>query len=128
METEILIVKLWGYLFLSFSIPLLLSSKSIITLGELSKDKSFIFMTGFISIIMCIPLVLINNVWRADIVGVTTLMAWMGIAKGIVRLYSPEYISSLSTSFNTKTYRIFLIITLFLGIVFTYAGHYPYWG
>ena len=128
METEILIVKLWGYLFLSFSIPLLLSSKSIITLGELSKDKSFIFMTGFISIIMCIPLVLINNVWRADIVGVTTLMAWMGIAKGIVRLYSPEYISSLSTRFNTKTYRIFLIITLFLGIVFTYAGHYPYWG
>ncbi|MBT3621174.1 MAG: hypothetical protein HN535_00260 [Flavobacteriales bacterium] len=77
---------------------------------------------------MCIPLVLINNVWRADIVGVTTLMAWMGIAKGIVRLYSPEYISSLSTRFNTKTYRIFLIITLFLGIVFTYAGHYPYWG
>ena len=124
---EIMIVKFWGYFFLAFSIPLFLSSKSRELLLELAIDKSFIFMSGFILLIMCIPLVLINNVWRADIVGFTTFIAWMGIAKGIIRLYNPEIIINMASKFNEKSYRIVGIITLLLGIGMAYAGHNPYW-
>jgi len=99
---EIMIVKFWGYFFIAFSIPFFLSSKSRESLLELAIDKSFIFMSGFISLIMCIPLVLINNVWRADIVGFTTFIAWMGIAKGIIRLYNPEIIINMASKFNEK--------------------------
>jgi hypothetical protein len=127
MELEILIVKFWGYFFLAFSIPLFLSSKSREMLLELSKDKSFIFITGFISVIMCIPLVLINNVWRTDIVGFTTFIAWMGIAKGIIRIYNPEIIINMTSMFNEKVFRIVGITTLLLGIGMVYSGYYPYW-
>ena len=127
MELEILIVKFWGYFFLAFSIPLFLSSKSREALLELAIDKSFIFMSGFFSLIICIPLVLINNVWRADIVGFTTFIAWMGIAKGMIRLYNPEIIINMESKFKDKSLRIVGIITLLLGSGMVYAGYYPYW-
>ena len=97
MNYSILIVKFWGYFFLAFSIPLFLSSKSRETLLELAIDKSFIFMSGFISLIM-----------------------W------IIRLYNPEIIFNMASKFNEKSYRIVGIITLLLGIGMAYAGHYPY--
>ncbi len=124
---EVLIVKFWGYFFLAFSVPLLLSIKSRNTLIELSKEKSFIFMSGFVSLIMCIPLVLINNVWRADIVGFTTFIAWMGIAKGMIRFYDPNIVIKMASTFDEKSYRIVAIITLLVGIAFIYAGYNPYW-
>jgi len=127
MNYSILIVKFWGYFFLAFSIPLFLSSKSRETLLELAIDKSFIFMSGFISLIMCIPLVLINNVWSADIVGFTTFIAWMGIAKGIIRISNPEIIIRKASKFKDKSLRIVGIITLLLGAGMVYAGYYPYW-
>ena len=127
MNYSILIVKFWGYFFLAFSIPLFLSSKSRETLLELAIDKSFIFMSGFISLIMCIPLVLINNVWSADIVGFTTFIAWMGIAKGIIRISNPEIIIRKASKFEDKSLRIVGIITLLLGAGMVYAGYYPYW-
>jgi uncharacterized protein YjeT (DUF2065 family) len=127
MNYSILIVKFWGYFFLAFSIPLFLSSKSRETLLELAIDKSFIFMSGFISLIMCIPLVLINNVWSADIVGFTTFIAWMGIAKGIIRISNPEIIIRKASKFKDKSLRIVGIITLLLGAGMVYAGYFPYW-
>ncbi len=127
MELQILIIKFWGYFFLAFSIPLFLSSKSRETLLELAIDKSFIFMSGFISLIMCIPLVLINNVWSADIVGFTTFIAWMGIAKGIIRISNPDIIIRKASKFKDKSLRIVGIITLLLGSGMVYAGYYPYW-
>jgi len=127
METEILIVKFWGYFLLTFSIPIILSKESRTTLIELSKDKLFIFISGFISLLMCIPLVLINNVWRADIVGFTTFIAWMGIAKGMIRLYKPEIVINLTSKFSDKSFLIISIITLVLGIGMVYTGHNPYW-
>ena len=127
MDYSILIVKFWGYFFLAFSIPLFLSSKSRETLLELAIDKSFIFMSGFISLIMCIPLVLINNVWSADIVGFTTFIAWMGIAKGIIRISNPEIIIRKASKFKDKSLRIVGIITLLLGAGMVYAGYCPYW-
>ena len=127
MDYSILIVKFWGYFFLAFSIPLFLSSKSRETLLELAIDKSFIFMSGFISLIMCIPLVLINNVWSADIVGFTTFIAWMGIAKGIIRISNPEIIIRKTSKFKDKSLRIVGRMTFLLGAGMVYAGYFPYW-
>ena len=127
METEILIVKFWGYFFLAFSIPIILSKESRTTLIELSKDKLFIFISGFISILICIPLVLINNVWRADIVGFTTFIAWMGIAKGMIRFYKPEIVINLTSKFSDKSFVIIGLITLVLGTAMVYSGYNPYW-
>ena len=127
METEILIVKFWGYFFLAFSIPIILSKESRTTLIELSKDKLFIFISGFISLLICIPLVLINNVWRADIVGFTTFIAWMGIAKGMIRFYKPEIVINLTSKFSDKSFLIIGLITLVLGTGMVYAGYNPYW-
>lgn len=124
---EIMIVKFWGYFFLAFSVPLLLSAKSRNFLIELSKDRSFIFLSGFISLMLCIPLVIINNVWRADVVGLTTLMAWMGILKGMIRFYNPDIVARIADKFNEQSYRLVAVITLLVGIAFTYAGHNPYW-
>jgi hypothetical protein len=127
METEILIVKFWGYFLLTFSIPIILSKESRTTLIELSKDKLFIFISGFISLLICIPLVLINNVWRADIVGFTTFIAWMGIAKGMIRLYKPEIVINLTSKFSDKSFLIIGLITLVLGTGMVYTGYNPYW-
>lgn len=124
---DIMIVKFWGYFFLAFSIPLLLSSKARKELVEISKDKVFIYTSGFISLMISIPLVLINNVWRADIVGFTTLMAWFGILKGMLRFYNPQIVIDMSNKFSDKSMKIISWIVLLIGIGFTYAGHNPYW-
>ncbi len=92
-----------------------------------SSGAGRLLMSGFISLIMCIPLVLINNVWSADIVGFTTFIAWMGIAKGIIRISNPEIIIRKASKFEDKSLRIVGIITLLLGAGMVYAGYYPYW-
>ena len=126
METEIIIVKFWAFFFIAFSIPLIASKSTLTSLIELSKDKTFIFITGFISLVMCIPLILINNVWRADIVGFTTFIAWMGIVKGMIRIYKPELLISLSDKFTVSSLRAAGFITLIIGIAMAYAGYNPY--
>ncbi len=127
METEIIIVKFWAFFFITFSIPLIASKSTLTSLIELSKDKSFIFITGFISLVMCIPLILINNVWRADIVGFTTFIAWMGIIKGMVRIYNPGMVISLAEKFTVSSLRLAGLVTFIIGIAMAYAGYNPYW-
>ena len=124
---EIIIVKFWGYFFLAFSIPLLLSKASRSAFIEISKNKSFIYSSGFLSLIVCIPLVLINNVWRADIVGFTTLMAWAGILKGMLRIYNPQISIEKTNTFNDNQFKLVVIFTFLIGIAFVYAGFNPYW-
>ncbi len=124
---EIMIVKFWGYFFLAFSIPLLMSNEARKGLIEISKDKVFIYTSGFLSLMISIPLVLINNVWRADIVGLTTLMAWFGIIKGMIRLYKPQIVIDMSDKYNDKSMKVISWIVLLIGIGFTYAGYNPYW-
>lgn len=127
METEIIIIKFWAYFFIAFSIPLIASKSTLTSIIELSKDKTFIFITGFISLIMCIPLLLLNNVWRADVIGFTTFIAWMGIVKGIMRIYKPELVISLADKLTENSLRAAGFATFILGLAMAYVGYNPYW-
>jgi len=127
METEIIIVKFCAYFFMAFSIPLIVSKTTLTSLIELSKDKSFIFITGFISLVMCIPLIIINNVWRANVIGFTTFIAWMGVVKGIVRIYNTGFVISLADKLTVNSLRTAGFATFIIGLAMAYVGYNPYW-
>jgi len=126
MELSIFLAKAWGLYFLIITASLLLNKGSLPRLFKLVKDENFLFLSGFISLLIGILSVVAHNIWSPSWVGLVTLFGWLALIKGVVRFTTrPDFTLKMIDKFEKNTAFIYtsFIVMFIIGAYLTYVGY-----
>lgn len=125
MDISIFLAKALGLYLVIISIGMLINTVRFTSvLNDVIDNPSLILFSGIFALIFGILLVLSHNIWQADWRIVITIIAWLSLAKGIIRIIFPQiaFGSIRYFSQNKIAYYICGAITLLLGIFLCYFG------
>ena len=81
MDYSIFFIKFYGYFIFLFAGSLLISKDGRQVIITQSKEN--IMLTGMISLIIGLPVIILHNIWKADVSGLVTFIGWMSTLKGV---------------------------------------------
>lgn len=128
MDVSIFLAKALGLYYVIVAIAMLVNySKFTAFLNDYAKNPSLLLLSGFITLILGILLVLSHNVWEASWRVLITVIAWMALVKGIICLVCPKWQLGMikRCGKSKKSYYSAVFVTLLLGIVLCYFGFVP---
>jgi hypothetical protein len=126
MATSIFLAKLLGPILLVAGIALLVNRKELDALAqELLRSRVLFFLLGLIDLAVGLAIVLTHNVWVADWRLVITLLGWLLMVRGAVRMLIPDQIKPLGTKLlrNPNVVTGSLAVPIVLGLVLSYFGY-----
>ena len=90
MDPSLLLARLLGPLFLVAGLGLLLKPVHYRKmLHHFLTDAALYYFSGALALIVGIAILLFHNLWVADWRVVITVIGWLSVAKGVVRLLFP---------------------------------------
>jgi hypothetical protein len=126
MPTSIFLAKLLGPILLVAGIAMLINRKQLDALvQELLRSPLLLILLGVIDLAIGLAIVLTHNVWVADWRIIITLLGWLLIVRGAVRMLVPEQAKALGAKLlkNTNVVTGSLAATTALGLVLSYFGY-----
>ena len=126
MQTSIFLAKLLGPILLVAGVALLVNRKELDALGqEVLRSHILLFVLGLIDFSVGLAIVLNHNVWVADWRVVITLLGWLLIVRGAVRILIPDQVRPLGAKVlkNANVVTGSLAVTAVLGLVLSYFGY-----
>ena len=89
METSIYLAKLMGPIYLVVAIGILLNQDHFRAVAkEVAASPALFYLSGALALIIGGLIVILNNVWHGWPI-VITLVGWVAVAKGVVRVALP---------------------------------------
>ena len=123
MEHSIFLAKVLGLYLLIVPAAVLLKRKQFAGLAdEFVTNRAVVFLSGLVSLVFGLLMVVSHNVWTADWRAAITLIGWLALAKGVVRIMFPEKLATLGIDPSSAKWTFALIVLLGLGIYLTYVG------
>ena len=110
-----------------FAGALLISKEGKKWMIKSSQDETNIVLTGIISLLIGLPVIILHNIWTADVLGFITFIGWMSTLKGVVRIAFPSFVANKMKKKTENNLNILLIFAMLLGAGLMYCGYYPYW-
>ena len=126
MDLSIFLAKVLGIYLLVMFFSMLINMKSYkVVFTDVSTNPSLILLSGVLSLIVGLLIVVGHNVWVADWRVLITIVGWLSLLKGIVRTVFPDFVArSVVNAMRTNTvYYVSEVIILVLGIYLTYMGY-----
>lgn len=124
MATSLFLAKVFG-LYLTIVGSALLMNKSHYQKAaeHMLKNSGLLLITGIVTLIVGILLVLSHNIWVNDWRVIITLLAWITLIKGILRLLTPDVVASWGDALKKdRFYYSISTIALVLGLYLSYLG------
>jgi hypothetical protein len=93
-------------------------------IGQLAQDQALIFLSGILSLLGGLAIVRVHNVWTGGWRVILTVLGWLAIVGGLVRMWFPHMAAPIAESFagNPNALLIGGVIVLLLGAFLTYAA------
>lgn len=125
MDLSIFLAKTLGLYLVIMAIVLWVNMQKISTILKSSENSPFLLISGLLALIFGILLVVSHNVWVADWRVIITIIGWLALIKGLLRLLFPDYAYKIIRGFadNIQVYYITDIIILIVGIYLCYVGY-----
>jgi len=126
MQTSIFIAKLLGPVLVVATLGMLLNAKLIRTIArEVVGSLALLYVFGFIDLVGGLAVVLVHNRWVWDWPVIITILGWVAIVRGIVRMIWPDQVKKFATRALRKenTLMIAGIVMLIVGAVLCYFGY-----
>ena len=126
MPTSIFLARLIGPILVVVAISLLVNRKSLDALAqELLRSHALIYLLGFIDLAVGLAIVLTHNVWVADWRLIITLLGWLLIVRGAVRILITDRVMKFGAKMlkNRNAVVGSLAVTIVLGLVLSYFGY-----
>ena len=126
MQTSIFLAKLLGPILLIAGIAMLVNRKELDALArELLRSSLLLFLLGLIDFSVGLAIVLNHNVWIADWRVLITLLGWLLIVRGAVRVLIPDQVKPLGAKLlnNANAVTASLAGTVVVGLVLSYFGY-----
>lgn len=115
MDVSIIFARFLGGFFLIFGL-LALKEKLLGKVISMTKDRSFVISTGYITLLMGLVTVVLHNIWVADWRIIITVLGWFTLIKGVMKVGFPEYIHKQAQKFKNQQ-SLESIILMALGAV-----------
>jgi hypothetical protein len=126
MQTSIFLARLIGPILLVAGVAMLVNRKDLDALAqEVLRSRLMLFLFGLIDLSVGLAIVLTHNVWAADWRIIITLLGWLLLVRGAVRLLIPDQVRALGTKFlgNANVVTGSLAAVTVLGLVLSYFGY-----
>ena len=126
MDNSILLAKFIGPYIMAIAIGLLFNLKTYQKImGDFFKNAALVYVTGLITFVAGLAIVLFHNLWVLDWRVIVTLFGWNMLIKGAWLIISPDTSTKMATLFakNSKLVIIPWIIMLTIGVFLTAKGY-----
>jgi uncharacterized membrane protein len=126
MERSLLLARFIGPYIILIGIGLLLNRKTFRKIMEdFPKNHSLVFVTGLMTFVAGLSIVLFHNIWVLDWRLVITLFGWVALIKGAWLVLLPETLNK-TTALYVANFKLVLIpwfIMLLVGFFLTLKGY-----
>lgn len=126
MENSILLARFIGPFIILIAISVIFNSKLYTQIMDgFFKNPGLAYITGLITFVAGLAVVLSHNIWVMDWRVIITLFGWSALIKGAWLVISPAVSARITDAFvkNIKLLVIPWIIMLALGIFLTAKGY-----
>jgi hypothetical protein len=126
MQTSIFLAKLMGPILALAGLAMLINRKELEALAqEFLRSRALFFLLGLVDFATGLAIVLTHNVWVADWRIIITLLGWLLLVRGTVRVLIPDQIKPFGIKLlkNPNAVTGSVAIVLVLGLVLSYFGY-----
>jgi len=126
MQTSIFLARLLGPLLLLTGAGIVLNPKSFRTIaGEVVRSVTLVYLFGFMDLAAGLAIVLTHNVWLASWRVLITLIGWLLLIRGAVRIVAPEIVMGYAAKVirNKQVIPSAGAVVGVLGLVLCYFGY-----
>ena len=128
MTTSKLIAGLMGPTFVAMAAAMLLNLNSMSKLTEeISHEPMLILVSGVLLFIAGLAIVRVHNRWAAEWSTVVTVLGWLAILSGLVRMLFPVQLATIVPGVGERSDVIgpALVVFLLLGLFLTFKAYRP---
>jgi hypothetical protein len=128
MDTSVLLARIIGPLFLVVGVGIFINLEHYRRLVvDFGASPLAIYMGGTIALLVGILIVLFHNVWEWRWPVIITVIGWMSLLKGAVRIIAPKLVANRAARYgrNTNIMMTTAIVVIVLGAVLSYFGYVP---
>ena len=128
MATSKAIAALMGPTLVALAAAMLLNLGSLPALTEeLSREPMLILVSGVLLFVAGLAIVRVHNRWAAEWPLLVTVLGWLAVLGGLVRMLFPIQLASLVVSFaqNTGVMSAALVVLLLVGAFLSYKAYGP---
>jgi hypothetical protein len=126
MQTSIFLARLLGPLLLLTGAGIVLNPKSFRTIaGEVVRSVTLVYLFGFMDLAAGLAIVLTHNVWVVSWRVLITLIGWLLLIRGAVRIVAPEIVMGYAAKVirNKQVIPSAGAVVGVLGLVLCYFGY-----
>jgi hypothetical protein len=126
MQASIFLARLLGPLLLVPGAGLLINPRLFRTMAvDVVGNVTLVYLFGLIDLAAGLAIVLTHNVWVADWRVLITLIGWLMLIRGLVRVLLTDTVMGYAAKFirNRRLYPISGIVLVLLGLVLCYFGY-----
>lgn len=126
MNTSILIAKLIGPVMLAIGIAVLISVRTFRDMAdEFMANRALMFISGLLTMLGGVAIIVTHNVWTADWRGLITLFGWLTAIGGAIRLIAPQFVVQRGRAMMKQPYMPAAAgaIWVAIGLIFCFFGY-----
>lgn len=124
MDTSIFLAKVSGLYLGIIAVAMLIHGQKFRNLIPEMSSPIFTFIGGAIALLLGILIVVSHNVWVAKWPVLITILGWLALIKGVVRLLFFGVSTTINEVYrkNSLVYYVTVIVLLAAGIYLSYTG------
>jgi hypothetical protein len=126
MQTSVLIARLIGPVMLVVGIAVFINGRAFRSMAEdFMANHALMFLSGLLTMLGGVAIVVTHNVWTADWRGLITLLGWLTAIGGAIRLIAPEFVVQAGRAIMRQSYMPVAAgaIWFVIGLVFCFFGY-----
>ena len=124
MNISIYLARVFGIYLVIACVAMFVNRKHLSRiLSGFSDNLGLVVFSGFTHLFLGLLVVVAHNIWVWDFRGLVTLIGWVGVIKGSLRILAPTKISRLGEEFaGGNKLVVWGLIWLVVGFYLTYVG------
>ena len=123
MELSIFLAKVLGLYLVIVPVVVLVNRKHLPRLvEEFSTNLGLNILASVFALVLGLLLVVSHNIWSRDWRVLITVLAWLTLAKGVVRLLFLEQMQKLAALSLKPWWGAALVLCLLVGLYLSYVG------
>jgi hypothetical protein len=126
MQRSIFLAKLIGPLFFFMGLSLLVNQEGLrLMADQLLRNYALIYFSGAITLVAGLAIVNLHNLWVGDWRVAITVVGWLCVIGGIVRIVVPQHAAALGAAELTRP-EFLVIAGLLVGLLGAWLSYIGY--
>ena len=101
MQASTFLARLLGPVLVALGLGVLLNRSAV--QAEFLGNEALIFLSGVLSLIGGIAILLVHNVWASDWRVIITVIGWLAVVSGLVRILAPHVVGAIGGAVLGRT-------------------------